>query len=97
MPHWKHRRRLVYATVAVCALMLTIGAFDADDRQVSSQLVIGAVSLWTVVLTSYVFGAALDDKWQRSGDAGQLSDLGEADGGAGGGGVGGGAGGEGWD
>ena len=49
---WKHRRRLVYGTVMVCAFMLTVGAFDWTDRQVSSQLIIGAVSLWTIVLTS---------------------------------------------
>jgi len=68
MRHWKHRRRLVYGTVMVCAFMLTVGAFDWTDRQVSSQLIVGAVSLWTVVLTSYVFGATIDDRWRRDAD-----------------------------
>ena len=60
---WTHRRRLVYATVAFAAAMVVIGGFDWTDRQVSSQLVIGGVSLITLVLSGYVFAATFDDKW----------------------------------
>ena len=65
-PRWKHRRRLVYGTVAFAALMVLIGALDWTDRQVSSQLVVGGVSLITLVLSGYLFTATYDDKWQRS-------------------------------
>ena len=65
-PRWTHRRRLVYGTVAFAALMVMIGALDWSDRQVSSQLVVGGVSLITLILSGYVFAATFDDKWQRS-------------------------------
>ena len=65
-PRWTHRRRLVYGTVAFAALMVLIGALDWSDRQVSSQLVVGGVSLITLILSGYVFAATFDDKWQRS-------------------------------
>ena len=57
---------MVYGTVAFAALMVTIGALDWTDRQVSSQLVVGGVSLITLILSGYVFAATFDDKWQRS-------------------------------
>ena len=65
-PRWTHRRRLVYGTVAFAALMVLIGALDWSDRQVSSQLVVGGVSLITLILSGYVFAATFDDKWHRS-------------------------------
>lgn len=57
---------MVYGTVAFAALMVLIGALDWTDRQVSSQLVVGGVSLMTLILSGYVFAATFDDKWQRS-------------------------------
>ena len=66
MDRWRHRRRMVYGTVAFAALMVLIGALDWTDRQVSSQLVVGGVSLITLILSGYVFAATFDDKWQRS-------------------------------
>lgn len=57
---------MVYGTVAFAALMVLIGALDWTDRQVSSQLVVGGVSLITLILSGYVFAATFDDKWQRS-------------------------------
>lgn len=63
MDRWKHRRRLVYATVVFAAVMVAIGGFDWTDRQVSSQLVVGGVGLLTAVLSGYVFAATFDDKW----------------------------------
>ena len=65
-PRWRHRRRLVYGTVAFAALMVLIGALDWTDRQVSSQLVVGGVSLMTLILSGYVFASTFDDKWQRA-------------------------------
>ena len=63
---WRHRRRLVYGTVGFAALMVLVGGLDWSDRAVSSQLVVGGVSLLTLVLSGYVFAATFDDKWQRS-------------------------------
>jgi hypothetical protein len=65
-PRWRHRRRLVYGTIGFAAFMVLVGAFDLTDRQVSSQLVVGGVSLMTVILTGYVFAATFDDKWKRA-------------------------------
>ena len=66
MDRWVHRRRLVYGSLMFAALMVLIGALDWTDRQVSSQLVVGGVSLITLVLSGYLFTATYDDKWQRS-------------------------------
>ena len=66
MDRWRHRRRLVYGSLVFAALMVIIGALDWSDRQVSSQLVVGGVSLITLVLSGYLFTATYDDKWQRS-------------------------------
>ena len=62
---WKHRRRLVYFTVGFATAMILFGAVDFSDRQVSSQLVVGGVSLLTLVLSGYVFAATYDDKWSN--------------------------------
>jgi hypothetical protein len=63
-PRWTHRRRLVYGTVALAWLMILTAMLDFTDRQVSSQLVIGAVSLLSIVLTAYTVTATYDDKWR---------------------------------
>ena len=60
---WRHRRRLVYFSVGFATAMILIGAFDFTDRAVSSQLVVGGVSLLTLVLSGYVFAATFDDRW----------------------------------
>ena len=67
-PRWRHRRRLVYSTVTLATGMIVFGAFVWRDGMVASELVRSGTALITVVLTSYVFGAALDDKWQRADD-----------------------------
>ena len=45
--------------------MVLFGAWVWRDGMVAAELVRSGTALLTVVLTSYVFGAALDDKWQR--------------------------------
>jgi hypothetical protein len=67
-PRWTHRRRLVYGTVGLAWLMIVVAMMDFTDRQVSSQLVIGAVSLLSLVLGTYNVMATYDDKW-RADDA----------------------------
>jgi hypothetical protein len=49
--------------------MIVFGAFVWRDGMVASELVRSGTALLTVILTSYVFGAVLDDHWQRSDDA----------------------------
>jgi cell division protein FtsW (lipid II flippase) len=63
-PRWTHRRRLVYVVTGFSLLMLTVAMLDFTDRQVSSQLVIGAVSLLSLVLGTYNVMATYDDKWR---------------------------------
>jgi hypothetical protein len=64
-PRWQHRRRLIYGTCGLAFAMILTAMFDVTDRQVSSQLVVGAVSLLSIVLGSYVGFATFDDKWQK--------------------------------
>lgn len=64
-PAWKHRRRIIYATVTVALAMLLVGGLDWTDRQVSTQLVIGAVTLLSIVITAYTGFATLDDHWNK--------------------------------
>lgn len=49
--------------------MIVVGPFVWDDGMVASEALRSGTALITIVLTSYVFGAALDDKWQRRDDA----------------------------
>jgi hypothetical protein len=58
----------VYCTVAVAYVMIGAAMFDFTDRQVSSQLVIGAVALLSIVLSAYTVTAAYDHRWQKDGD-----------------------------
>jgi hypothetical protein len=71
-PRWTHRRRLVYGTVGLAWLMILVAMFDWTDRQVSSQLTIGAVSLLSIVLTAYTVTATYDDKWRADHESSDL-------------------------
>lgn len=62
---WKNRRRLVYAVFVLSVFMILVAAFDGSDRQVSSELVIGAVALISIILTAYTGFATLDHRWQQ--------------------------------
>jgi hypothetical protein len=62
-PSWKHRRRLIYASYVLGAGMIVFGAMTyLTDTQVGSQLVIGGVSLITIILTAYTGFAAWEDR-----------------------------------
>ena len=62
MPSWKHRRRLIYASVALSVLMIVYGAIvQKDDTGVAQQLVIGGVALLTIILTAYTAFATYED------------------------------------
>jgi hypothetical protein len=70
-PRWTHRRRLVYLSVFGSWVMIAAAMLDFTDRQVSSQLVMGGVSLLSIVLGAYVGFATVDDRWQRDDDGGE--------------------------
>ena len=68
MPSWKHRRRLIYASVVLAFGMIIFGAVTYwSDTQVGAQLVIGGVALISIVLTAYTGCAAYEDTriWTR--------------------------------
>ena len=61
-PSWKHRRRLIYASYVLGAAMIIFGAITyLTDTQVGSQMVIGGVSLISIILTAYTGFAAYED------------------------------------
>jgi len=63
-PSWKHRRRLIYATYVLAVMMIAFAmAVYRSDTSVASQLIVGAVSLISIILTAYTAFATLDDKW----------------------------------
>lgn len=62
MPSWKHRRRLIYSAFGLGAGMIVFGGVTySSDTQVGSQLVIGGVSLISIILTAYTGFAAYED------------------------------------
>ncbi len=62
MPPWKHRRRLIYATcILASAMILFAAATFRSDTNVSSQLIVGGVSLLSITLTAYTAFATLED------------------------------------
>ena len=61
-PSWKHRRRLIYSSFTLGVGMIVFGALTYwSDTQVGSQLVIGGVSLISIVLSAYVGFSAFED------------------------------------
>jgi hypothetical protein len=68
MPSWKHRRRLIYGTVVLAAAMIVFAAFTwRSDTQVAGQLIVGGVSLLSIVLTAYVGFATYEDTRSHDG------------------------------
>lgn len=68
-PSWKHRRRLIYASYALAAGMIVFAmATYRSDTSVASQLIVGGVSLISIILTAYTAFATLDDKWHYKTD-----------------------------
>lgn len=62
MPPWKHRRRLVYASVILGAVMILAAMFALrSDYAVATQLIIGGVAIITIPLGAYVSWAAFED------------------------------------
>lgn len=64
MPPWKHRRRLIYGTCLLAAWMIIhAGTKEVSENgsQISTQLIIGGVSLLSITLTAYTAFATYQD------------------------------------
>ena len=60
---WKIRRRYIFAAFALgVAMILSAVAAVWQDKLGAGDLVTGGVALITLILTSYIFGAAWEDK-----------------------------------
>lgn len=63
-PQWEHRRRLIYSTFVLCVTMIIFGMVTyRSDTNVARELIVGAVTLLTIILTAYTAFATFDDKW----------------------------------
>ena len=66
-PNWTHRRRLIYSTFGLCVTMIIFGMVTyRSDTNVARELIVGAVTLLTIILSAYTAFATLDDKWHDS-------------------------------
>lgn len=62
MPPWKYRRRLIYFTCLLAAGMIVFAAATyKSDTGVATQLIVGGVSLLSIVVTAYTAFATLED------------------------------------
>jgi len=62
MPSWTHRRRLIYFGFFTGVGMITFAAVTFfTDTGVSNQMVVGGVSLISIVLTAYTAMATYED------------------------------------
>lgn len=70
-PNWRIRRRYIFAAFSLGVLMILSAVLAVwQDRLGAGDLVTGGVALITLILTSYIFGAAWEDKSKYSQDEG---------------------------
>jgi hypothetical protein len=61
-PNWAIRRRYIFAAFAIGVAMIVSAVIAIwDDKPGAGDLVTGGVALITLILTSYIFGAAWED------------------------------------
>jgi hypothetical protein len=63
-PSWKYRRRYILASFCIGSIMLlgsTIAVLMGNSVD-ARDLIAGGVTLITLILTSYIFGAVWEDK-----------------------------------
>lgn len=66
-PNWRIRRRYIFAAFTLGVVMIVSAILAVwQDRLGASDLVTGGVALITLILTSYIFGAAWEDKSKYS-------------------------------
>jgi hypothetical protein len=62
-PTWRIRRRYIFAAFALgFAMILSAVVAVWQDKLGAGDLVTGGVALITLILTSYIFGAAWEDR-----------------------------------
>jgi hypothetical protein len=62
-PGWTIRRRYIFAAFALGVAMIVSAVIAIwDDKLGAGDLVTGGVALITLILTSYIFGAAWEDR-----------------------------------
>lgn len=62
-PNWRIRRRYIFAAFALGVAMIVSAVVAIwADRMGAGDLVTGGVALITLILTSYIFGAAWEDR-----------------------------------
>jgi hypothetical protein len=62
-PNWRIRRRYIFAAFALgFAMILSAVVAVWQDKLGAGDLVTGGVALITLILTSYIFGAAWEDR-----------------------------------
>jgi polyferredoxin len=77
MPTWTHRRRLIYIGFFTGVAMILFAAVTFfTDTGVSNQMVIGGVSLISIVLTAYTAMATYEDVklWNKDFPEEELTD-----------------------
>jgi ABC-type uncharacterized transport system permease subunit len=61
-PNWAIRRRYIFAGFAIGVSMIVAAVFAIlTDRLGYGDLITGGVALISLILTSYIFGAAWED------------------------------------
>lgn len=62
-PNWRIRRRYIFAAFTLGVVMIVSAVIAIwDDKLGAGDLVTGGVALITLILTSYIFGAAWEDR-----------------------------------
>jgi hypothetical protein len=62
-PNWRIRRRYIFAAFALGFAMIFSAVVAVwQDKLGAGDLVTGGVALITLILTSYIFGAAWEDR-----------------------------------
>lgn len=65
-PSWKIRRRYIFASFALGVVMIVSAIIAVWQDRMGGDLVTGGVALITLILTSYIFGAAWEDRAQSN-------------------------------
>lgn len=65
-PNWRIRRRYIFAAFALGFFMIAAATVAIwQDKLGAGDLVTGGVALITLILTSYIFGAAWEDRGKK--------------------------------
>ena len=65
-PNWRIRRRYIFAAFALgCGMILSSVLAVWQDKLGAGDLITGGGALISLILTSYIFGAAWEDKSKK--------------------------------